>query len=111
MKRKTGWSAAAVLAAAALAAPSAASAQFSLVASPNAFAGNNVLNGVSAGSTTDAWAVGSLCCSGRHFGLGTLTERWNGVAWSVVPSPDSIFYDDVLKAVTDISPSNAWAVG
>ncbi len=95
----------------ALVAPGAASAQYTLVASPNAFAGNNVLNAVSAGSAAEAWAVGSLCCSGRHFGLGTLTEHWNGTAWSVVPSPDSIFNDDVLAGVADISPTDAWAVG
>ena len=54
---------AAVLAIGALA---TASAAFSVVPSPNAFSGDNLLNGVSTSSATDAWAVGSLCCSIRN---------------------------------------------
>jgi hypothetical protein len=112
MKGRTGWRLGAVVAALALSAPAVASARYTLVASPNAFAGNNVLNGVSASSQSDAWAVGSLCCSPvRHSGLGTLTEHWNGTAWSIVPSPDTVLNDDVLTAVADVSPTNAWAVG
>ncbi len=111
MKGRIGWRLGAAAAALALAAPAAASARYVLVSSPNAFAGNNVLNGVSASSASEAWAVGSLCCAVRHSGLGTLTERWNGSLWSVVPSPDTQLNDDVLSAVADISPTNAWAVG
>jgi hypothetical protein len=44
-------------------------------------------------------------------GAGTLTEHWNGAAWSVVASPDRLHVDDVLNAVADVSPTNAWAVG
>ena len=88
-----------------------ANAAFSVVPSPNAGAGNNMLNGVSAGSTSDAWAVGTVGSGREDFGTGTLTERWNGAAWTVVPSPDTLHIDDVLNAVADLSPSNAWAVG
>jgi hypothetical protein len=102
---------AADVAATALAAPGVAGAAYSLVPSPNAFSGNNVLNGVSGASATDAWAVGSLCCSARHFGLGTLSEHWNGTNWTIVPSPDTKFNDDVLNGVAAISPNDAWAVG
>jgi hypothetical protein len=89
----------------------AAHAAFSIVPSPNAFAGANTLTGVSASSATDAWAVGTLCCARRHAGIGTLTEHWDGVAWTIVSSPDTDFNDDILNAVSDISPSNVWAVG
>ena len=88
-----------------------ANAAFSVVPSPNAGAGNNMLNGVSAGSASDAWAVGTVGSGREDFGTGTLTERWNGAAWTVVPSPDTLHIDDVLNAVADVSPSNAWAVG
>ncbi|MDQ6606174.1 MAG: hypothetical protein M3Z06_06450 [Actinomycetota bacterium] len=103
----------AVLAAAtiALGTPAVAAAAYTQVPSPNAFAGNNLLNGISATSAADAWAVGSLCCSARHSGLGTLTEHWNGTAWSIVASPDSTLHDDVLNAVGSISSTDAWAVG
>ncbi|HEX8065649.1 MAG TPA: hypothetical protein VF520_03880 [Thermoleophilaceae bacterium] len=103
----------AVLAAAivALAAPATAGASFTVVPSPNAPAGESVLTGVRASSATDAWAVGSSCCRSNNFGRATLTEHWNGSAWSVVPSLDTRFNDELLNAVIDISPSNAWAVG
>src|SRR4051794_36378694 len=103
--------AALVAVAGALAAPGTASAAFSVVPSPNAFSGGNLLNGVSASSETDAWAVGSLCCSMRNSGTGALTEHWDGSAWTVVLGPDARFQDEVLNAVADMSPSDVWAVG
>lgn len=103
----------AVLAAAtlALAAPAAAGASYTVVPSPNPPVGESLLTGVRASSATDAWAVGSSCCAARNFGRAALTEHWDGSAWSVVPSLDTRLNDDLLNAVTDISPSNAWAVG
>jgi hypothetical protein len=95
----------------ALGAPGTASAAFDVVPSPNAFAGNNLLNGVSASSPNDAWAVGSLCCSMRNSGTGALLEHWDGDAWTLVPGPDARFLDEVLNGVAAISPSDAWAVG
>jgi hypothetical protein len=94
-----------------LAAPAAANAAFTVVASPNAFTGNNDLNGVGASSASDAWAVGTLGGAFEDSAVGTLTEHFNGTAWTVVPSPDTIHVDDQLNAVADLSPSNAWAVG
>jgi hypothetical protein len=88
-----------------------ANAAFSVVPSPNAGAGNNTLNGVSARSASDAWAVGTVGSGKEDAGIGTLTERWNGTTWSVVASPDTLHNDDVLNAVADLSPANAWAVG
>jgi hypothetical protein len=95
----------------ALAAPAAASASFTVVPSPNAPVGESVLTSVRASSATDAWAVGSSCCATNNFGRAALTEHWNGSAWSVVPSLDTRLKDELLNAVIDISPSNAWAVG
>src|SRR3954466_3144570 len=96
---------------AALAAPGTGRAAFSVVGSPNAFSGDNILNGVSASSPTDAWAVGSLCCSIRNSGTGALTEHWDGQAWTAVLGPDARFQDETLNGVDDIGPSDAWAVG
>jgi hypothetical protein len=95
----------------ALCAPGSASAAFSVVPSPNAFSGNNVLNGISASSGNDAWVVGSDCCSIRNSGTGALTEHWDGRALTVVLGPDARFFDETLNAVDDVSPSWAWAVG
>ena len=44
----------------------------------------------------------------------TLTEHWNGSAWSIVASPNGGVTGDhfsTLQAVTAISPSDVWAVG
>ena len=98
-------------AALALAVPVTANASFSVVPSPNAPVGESTLTAVRASSTTDAWAVGSSCCARNNFGRAALTEHWNGSAWSVVPSLDTRFNDELLNAVIDLSPSNAWAVG
>lgn len=106
-------SARAVLAAAtvALVSPATAGASFTVVQSPNAPVGESVLNAVRASSATDAWAVGSSCCATNNFGRGALTEHWDGSAWSIVPSLDTRFKDELLNAVIDISPTNAWALG
>src|SRR3954463_2448517 len=86
-----------------LGAPGTASAAFSVVPSPNAFSGDNMLNGVSASSATDAWAVGSLCCSIRNSGTGAVTEHWDGNGWTVVPGPDARFQDETLNGVVDVA--------
>lgn len=58
-----------------------------------------VLNGVSAVSSTDVWAVG-----------GSLILHWNGSAWAKVPDPNPNSTSN-LSAVSARSPSEAWAVG
>ena len=71
--------------------------------------GDNALNGVSGTSIDDVWAVGW-----RQRGPidQTLIEHFNGLTWSVVPSPnDDNHPDDQLLAVGVFSPSDAWAVG
>jgi hypothetical protein len=60
------------------------------------------LDGVSAVSASDVWAVGSDQA-------GTLIVHWNGTAWSQVKSPQ--LFDGVLDGVSMVSASNGWAVG
>ncbi len=59
---------------------------WAIVASPDtsSTAGNG-LDSVSCPSTTFCMAVGSAAVNGVNQ---TLTEEWNGSAWSIVPSPD-----------------------
>jgi hypothetical protein len=69
------------------------------------------LNGVSALSATDAWAVGT----DSHFrGSGTtarlLILRWNGTAWTQVPGP-TLKLENGLASVAAVSATQAWAVG
>jgi hypothetical protein len=78
--------------------------QWSLVASPSPGTLANALNGVTAISANDVWAVGSSSA-------GTLAEHWNGAGWSVTPSPNSAPTDDVLNGVSGASSIDVWAVG
>src|SRR5579863_94757 len=82
-----------------------------VVKSPNARSHNNFLYSVAALSATDVWAVGDY----EELGIGnifrTLTERWNGTTWSVVPSPNVGTGDDHLYGVAAVSSTDIWAVG
>jgi hypothetical protein len=53
---------------------------WSQLSSPNASPASNVLNGVSADSATDAWAVGYYLSKGVRYAL---ILHWDGTAWSV----------------------------
>lgn len=75
------------------------------------FAGDrsSTLEGVSALSPTDAWAVGWTYQGQRRK---TFIEHWDGDQWKRVPSPNrSLDTDDVLTSVSAISPTDVWAVG
>jgi len=58
-----------------------------VVPSPNRGFGLDVLLGVSAGSASDVWAVG-FSYDPIEAAFVTLTQRWDGSAWSIVPSPN-----------------------
>jgi hypothetical protein len=92
--------------------PTPSSNHWKIVPSPNAFSGNNQLNGVAGISAQDAWAVGSSCCSARHFGLGTLAEHWDGSAWTIAAgSVDTRYFDEKLLGVAAVASNDVWAVG
>lgn len=104
-------------------------ASWSIVPSPNNGALTNVLNGVTCAAASNCFAVGTyLYETGdpvfKPTAFGTLIERWDGVSWSIVPSPDeqvpgcSPFpsesctrLDNILRDVTCISASDCRAVG
>ena len=62
------------------------------------------LFGISAASTNDVWAVGSI------FGH-PIIEHWGGTQWAVVTSPPLPFGSGELHAVTSLPSGKAWAVG
>jgi hypothetical protein len=72
----------------------------------------NVFEGVHGTAPNDAWAVGHADRT-DFVGSLSLTYRWNGTAWTRVPSPNSGTSEDQneLFAVAAISPNDAWAVG
>ncbi|HJT59014.1 MAG TPA: hypothetical protein VJ761_21075 [Ktedonobacteraceae bacterium] len=84
---------------------------WSVVSSPNKGDGSNKLMAVSGSAGNDVWAVGNFynTNSGTYQ---TLTEHYDGTAWSIIYSPlapDSS--DNFLNAVTSIGKNYAWAVG
>ena len=68
------------------------------------------LDGVSADTASDVWAVGSYV---DQSGTGdTLAEHWDGTAWVQVPTPNpSGSSYSVLSAVVAVSPTSVWADG
>ena len=61
-------------------------------------------------SSDQAWAVGDFFNSSGNDQ--TLTEQWNGTAWSVVTSPNPSTSENILDAAAaDQSSGQAWAVG
>jgi len=86
---------------------------WSIVNSPNAGdgTGNNALAGITCASASDCWAVGYRA---QDFYYGqTLTERWDGSSWTIVPSPDRppTEASNALTGVTCLSASECWSVG
>jgi hypothetical protein len=70
----------------------------------------NLLQGVTATSASNAWAVGYSETSLN--GSKTMILHWNGKTWAQVPSPNpSCSTCDSLYGVAAGSASSAWAVG
>jgi hypothetical protein len=86
---------------------------WTIVPSPNVGAGNNVLTGVAAHSPSDVWAVGyDDDITGQIPVRKTLWLHFNGLGWSVAPSPSVGSGDNTLLGV--IAPagtSDVWAWG
>jgi hypothetical protein len=90
---------------------------WSRIPSPNALSGNstdqNWLTSVSAVAANDVWAVGR---DGNHDGGPldqTLIEHWDGVRWTIVPSPNpgGSSQDNDLWGVAAVAAGDVWAVG
>ncbi len=64
-------------------------------------------------SADDVWAVGSSSTGQSVTTLQTLAYRWNGSAWSVVPSPIGCCapIGSAFFSVDGVSGSDFWAVG
>lgn len=88
---------------------------WSIVQTPNMGTSDNTLQGVSASSSHDVWAVGSYCvgsiCDRGGGSFQTLIIHYDGSRWSVASSPNPSTSVNQLNAVAVVSPTNAWAVG
>ncbi len=79
------------------------------VASPDPEDGGSLLLGVTAVSDTEAWAVGGA--GDPVAPTSSLTTRWNGTEWDVVPSPNAGSSTNRFDAVDALAGDAAWAVG
>jgi hypothetical protein len=86
-------------------------ANWSIVPSPNPNNRLNELHGVVAISPSNAWAVGSSS-SGNVPDQTTLILHWDGMDWSIIPSPSpGSGGQNILYAVDANSANDVWAVG
>jgi hypothetical protein len=79
---------------------------WTVIPSPNASPGNNLLSAVASVSAGDVWAVGSA--DDGNGNTQPLREHWNGSAWTIVAGPNNF---DVLNGVAAASTEAVWAVG
>jgi len=77
------------------------------VPSPNPATGGT-LDDVAVTSASNAWAVGWTCVPGPSRPK-SLIERWNGIAWKRVPSPNPAGTAALFSLAAATAPS-AWAV-
>jgi len=81
---------------------------WAIVPSPNkGVAVTHELYAITCAAANDCWAVGYWNAS---TGIQTLTEHWDGTAWTIVPSPNKVG-NNILQGVTCVSSSDCWAVG
>jgi hypothetical protein len=72
----------------------------------------NHLNAVSLSSPISGWSAGGgEVFLDDRFGFRPLLARWNGSAWTGVPSPQPPVRDALLLGVDAASATEAWAVG
>lgn len=65
---------------------------------------------VDARTATDAWAVGSS--GDADYGIrDTLIQRWNGIGFETVASPNTDRAVNLLTGISTLSATEAWAVG
>jgi hypothetical protein len=83
--------------------------QWSIVPAPNPGSQWDELLSVKAFSPTDAWAVGYYV--GPNPPGHTFTVHWDGIAWTLVPSPSPGGLENVLSNVEVLSSNDVWAVG
>jgi hypothetical protein len=84
-----------------------------LILAPNAGTEGSLLRGIAALSAQDVWAVGQT--QENDGSILSLTEKFNGSAWSIVPSPSPGEVGTIIANTLDAvaSPGNGivWALG
>ncbi|MGI8588139.1 MAG: FG-GAP-like repeat-containing protein [Chloroflexia bacterium] len=82
---------------------------WTIVPSPSLSTNANVLLGVTALASNNAWAVGLSSDAGGT--ERTLIEHWDGTSWTIVPSPNVGTLSNNLNSVAVSAPNDIWATG
>ncbi len=83
---------------------------WSVVPAPQPSDPSSFFDDVTALSSRNVWAVGNSV-NQRGVLVSNLVEHWDGSSWQIVPSPDVTSRDNVLYAISAVSPGDIWAVG
>ncbi len=84
--------------------------QWSIVSTPTVNVVDVRLNAVAAVNSDDVWAVGYSYDYNCGLCAQTLIEHWDGESWSIVPSPNP-GWGNQLAGVSAASTTDIWAVG
>jgi hypothetical protein len=79
------------------------------VDSPSPGSRQSTLEGVVALAPDDVWAVGFKYV--ERFGRQTLVEHWDGLRWTVIPSPNHQHGWSYMLNVAAAAPDDIWAAG
>ena len=71
--------------------------------------GRGFLEGIFAVGPQDIWAVGYYSASRTR--QHTFIERWNGLGWPPIPSPNRACHLNEFSSISMLSPTDGWAVG
>jgi hypothetical protein len=78
------------------------------VPSPSLAGWDNTLEGITARTPDDIWAVGEASTSTA---IQAIIEHWDGSAWTLVPSPAPGSTVNYLEGVVALAENDVWAVG
>jgi hypothetical protein len=85
--------------------------EWSIVPSPSISGTDSALSAISVISEDDIWAVGAPRSYPGPANGTTLAVHWDGVEWSIVPSPNPGITANFLDGVDAVSSDDVWAVG
>ena len=71
---------------------------------------DNFLYGITALSTDDVWAVGFIMVK-QYSEAVTLAMHWDGLQWTVIPTPNGGSVHDDLVAISGNGSNDVWAAG
>jgi hypothetical protein len=84
---------------------------WTVIPSANPGKTGNGFRAVGASGSTDVWAVGSQSDAANGNPTTNLSEHWDGLSWSVIPTPSPGATYSALQGVAVLGRTSAWAVG